>query len=141
MESLTNDPQKSHTKKRPGIFEDNGENYMDDQEVIQNENRLGNERQLPESDYKVVTSWPDASVKLGQASGVDFDTAGNVVVFHRGDRLWDHDTFDNRNVYRHQNSGPIEADTVLIIHPTSGKILHQWGKNMYVSHEVLIFLN
>ena len=69
-------------------------------------------------------------MKLGQASGVDFDTEGNVVIFHRGDRSWGYETFDNNNHFLQQDLGPIQSDTVYVIHPVSGQLLHQWGRNM-----------
>lgn len=28
--------------------------------------------------------------KLGQISGLTFDNSGNIVVFHRGTRVWDY---------------------------------------------------
>lgn len=127
-------PSKSHTtKKRPGAVTEPLQN--DEGAESEDLSSLGDfrgdaGRKLPDSDYKVVSNWPDASVKLGQATGVDFDTTGNVVVFHRGDRTWDSDTFDNQNAYKHRNLGPIHEDTVLIIHPTSGILLHHWGKDM-----------
>jgi peptidylamidoglycolate lyase len=80
--------------------------------------------------YHVVPSWPEASVKLGQASGVDFDTEHNVVIFHRGDRQWGYETFDLKNNFLQKDLGPIQSNTVYVIHPTSGKVLHEWGSNM-----------
>lgn len=48
-----------------------------------------------------------------------------ILIYGRG-----YDTFDSRNYYTQRNLGPIKVDTVLIIHPTNGKILHKWGKDM-----------
>ncbi|PSN54611.1 Peptidyl-alpha-hydroxyglycine alpha-amidating lyase 1 [Blattella germanica] len=41
------------------------------------------------STYKLTQNWPDPSKKLGQLSAVSIDADGNIVVFHRGDRVWD----------------------------------------------------
>lgn len=141
----------SHSKKRPGIefsvtpglgmgsssagVDEMQPNRMDDIAG----NRIDGGRALKVSKYKAVDSWPDRSVVLGQASGVDFDTAGNVVVFHRGDRVWDYHTFDARNNYLQKEKGPIKDDTVLIIDPKSGKLLHSWGKDMfYMPHDITV---
>jgi hypothetical protein len=124
---------KSHAKKRPGASTEPVSTMIDEyasDPESSTYNRLDSGRKLRDSDFKVVTNWPDAAVKLGQASGVDFDTEGNVVVFHRGDRVWDGQTFDQRDNYRQKDLGPIKSDTVLIIHPKTGKILHQWGRDM-----------
>jgi len=124
---------KSHAKKRPGASTEPGssDQYTSDPEFAEEDtNRQDGGRKLRDSEYQAVATWPDSSVKLGQASGVDFDTEGNVVVFHRGDRVWGGDTFDQRNNYRQRDLGPIKTDTILIIHPQSGKILHQWGRDM-----------
>jgi len=61
-------------------------------EVDGGDNNPGDDRMdrqfITNSDYHVVENWPTPQVKLGQASGTDFDLHGNVVVFHRGDRVW-----------------------------------------------------
>lgn len=137
----------SHSRKRPGIeftssttgvgggMDDMQTNPMDDFTG----NRVDSGRALELSKYKEVSNWPDKSVVLGQSSGVDFDTAGNIVVFHRGDRVWDYHTFDNRNNYAQKEKGPIKADTVLIIDPSSGKMLHSWGKDtFYMPHDITV---
>ena len=42
-----------------------------------------------------VPDWPPKATadQLGQLSGVAIDSYGNAVVFHRGDRTWNMDTF------------------------------------------------
>lgn len=134
--SMTPSTERSHSKKRPGIeFNrrpddsagiDASTSWSDDL----NTNRIDGGRALKLSQYKEVANWPDSSVVYGQPSGVDFDTAGNVVVFHRGDREWNYHTFDTNNNFQQRDLGPIKTDTVLIIDPASGKLLHKWGKNM-----------
>ena len=50
---------------------------------------------LPGSDLSVVADWPskDTEKRLGQISGVAIDIYGNAVIFHRGDRTWNAQTF------------------------------------------------
>lgn len=89
--------------------------------------------------YSVVPDWPDVSVKLGSVSAVTFDVDGNVVVFHRVDRLWDANTFDISNVYTQQSKGPITGFTVLALDKTTGKVVYKWGKNtFYMPHGLTI---
>jgi len=39
--------------------------------------------------------WPSAVQALGQPSGADVLPSGDVVIFHRGDRIWDANSFDD----------------------------------------------
>lgn len=45
------------------------------------------------SNLRLVTDWPSLTSleasKLGQVTGVSIDSMGQVVVFHRGGRIWD----------------------------------------------------
>ncbi|ODN03814.1 Peptidyl-glycine alpha-amidating monooxygenase B [Orchesella cincta] len=137
----------SHSKKRPGIeFNSTPKLGVSDEEPGNGDTTThrfvvygGGGRSLKESTFKAINSWPDSSITIGQASGVDFDTAGNIVVFHRGDRVWDYHTFDARNNYAQKEKGPIKTDTVLIIDPSSGKLLHKWGKDLfYMPHDITV---
>lgn len=69
-------------------------------------------------------------MKLGAVTAVSFDKAGNVVIFHRVDRIWDQTTFNTANVYQERNRGPIKENTVLGLEPDSGQVLYEWGKNL-----------
>lgn len=40
-------------------------------------------------DYNEVPGWPIGSNQFGQISGVDVDRDGNIVIFHRGNHVWD----------------------------------------------------
>lgn len=41
--------------------------------------------------YDIVKGWPKLGEEhLGQVSGVALDSKGNVIVFHRGNRVWDY---------------------------------------------------
>ena len=37
---------------------------------------------------ELVSDWPVGGQKLGQVGGVAIDTKSNVVVLHRGNRIW-----------------------------------------------------
>ncbi|KAH8372254.1 hypothetical protein KR093_010770 [Drosophila rubida] len=89
--------------------------------------------------YVYQNEWPANDVKLGAVTAVSFDQAGNVVIFHRVDRIWDSNTFNNSNVYQERNKGPIKESTVLGLEPESGKVLYEWGKNLfYMPHGLSI---
>ena len=53
-------------------------------------------KSLPGSDFSVVPNWPSTATatSLGQISGVTIDIYGNAVIFHRGDRTWNGNTFN-----------------------------------------------
>lgn len=82
--------------------------------------------------FSVVESWPDATKKLGQLSAVSFDVNGNIVVFHRGDRVWDGNTFLTNHVYNQHALGPISQPAVVVFSVSSGLVLDEWGSNMWV---------
>jgi peptidylamidoglycolate lyase len=80
--------------------------------------------------FSVIESWPDAAKKLGQLSAVSFDADGNIVVFHRGDRVWDGNTFLSNNVYNQRAMGPISQPTVVVFNTSSGSVVEEWGSSM-----------
>ncbi|EDW01452.1 peptidyl-alpha-hydroxyglycine alpha-amidating lyase 1 isoform X1 [Drosophila grimshawi] len=89
--------------------------------------------------YVYQNAWPANSVKLGAVTAVSFDRAGNVVIFHRVDRIWNQMTFDRSNVYQERNRGAIMDNTVLGLEPETGKVLYEWGKNIfYMPHGLSI---
>lgn len=69
-------------------------------------------------------------VKLGSVTAVSFDKDGNVVIFHRCDRVWEQDTFSNNHEFRKRNKGPIRDSTVLALERETGKLVYEWGKNL-----------
>jgi len=80
--------------------------------------------------YVYQNAWPENDVKLGAVTAVSFDRAGNVVIFHRVNRIWTQRTFDNANVYQERNKGPIKDNTVLGLAPDTGNVVYAWGKNL-----------
>lgn len=76
-----------------------------------------------------MNDWPDASVKLGQVSGVALDNEGQLLVFHRASNVWDANTFTNRDVYQGIGEPPIPHPTVLVFNDT-GELVDMWGQNL-----------
>ena len=49
-----------------------------------------------QASYHQVNNWPvpETMSRVGQPSGIAIDIYGNPTVFHRGDRIWDGNTFN-----------------------------------------------
>ncbi|XP_075165964.1 peptidyl-alpha-hydroxyglycine-alpha-amidating lyase 1 [Haematobia irritans] len=89
--------------------------------------------------YVYQSSWPQMDVELGSVTAVSFDKAGNVVLFHRCDRIWDQNTFSLKNEFLERRKGPIRNNTVLALERNSGKLVYGWGKNLfYMPHGLTI---
>ena len=74
--------------------------------------------------YEVVHGWPQMPEGriLGQATGVDVDSSGNVYVFHRSGRPW-----------TNEPALPfISGPTVEVFEVASGRHLRSWGANLFV---------
>ncbi|XP_007486291.1 peptidyl-glycine alpha-amidating monooxygenase isoform X4 [Monodelphis domestica] len=83
--------------------------------------------------------WPGVYLLPGQVSGVALDSDGNLVIFHRGDHIWDGNSFDSKFVYQQRGLGPIEEDTILVIDPNNAAVLQSTGKNLfYLPHGLSI---
>uniref|UniRef100_A0A8C0V4Z9 Peptidylglycine alpha-amidating monooxygenase n=1 Tax=Cyanistes caeruleus TaxID=156563 RepID=A0A8C0V4Z9_CYACU len=86
--------------------------------------------------------WPVLDLKLGQVSGLALDPEDNLVVFHRGDRVWDENSFDSKFVYQQRGLGPIEQNTILVLNPSNAKLLHSTGKSLfYLPHGLSVDKN
>lgn len=91
------------------------------------------------STYVYQPNWPDSGIKLGAVNAVTFDKDGNIVIFHRVDRIWGQNTFDIQNVYQERHLGPIDKNTVIAIDKKTGKSVYEWGKDMfYMPHGLTI---
>ncbi|XP_063309734.1 peptidyl-glycine alpha-amidating monooxygenase isoform X2 [Pelobates fuscus] len=91
------------------------------------------EEQVLDQDFHMeeVINWPGVNLKLGQVSGLALDANNNLVIFHRGDHIWDANSFDNTFVYQQRGIGPIEENTILVVNPNSSAILKSIGKNLF----------
>ena len=82
-------------------------------------------------DYKHVDNWPTSSRKLGAVSAVSLDVYRNVVVFHRGDRAWNAETFDAQNIFKQRYLGPIKENTIITFDRDTGNVINEWGSNLF----------
>ncbi|XP_039704311.1 peptidyl-glycine alpha-amidating monooxygenase isoform X18 [Pteropus medius] len=91
------------------------------------------EEEVLEQDFHVeeALDWPGVYLLPGQVSGVALDPKNNLVIFHRGDHVWDGNSFDSKFVYQQRGLGPIEEDTILVIDPNNAAILQSSGKNLF----------
>lgn len=89
--------------------------------------------------YLLQSSWPTPSRKLGTVSQVSFDLSGNVVVFHRGDHIWNAGSFDAiTNVYQGERV-PIKDNTLIAFNRTTGMVVYEYGKDLfYMPHGLTI---
>uniref|UniRef100_A0A2K6FPQ2 Peptidylglycine alpha-amidating monooxygenase n=1 Tax=Propithecus coquereli TaxID=379532 RepID=A0A2K6FPQ2_PROCO len=86
-----------------------------------------------EKDFHVeeALDWPGVYLLPGQVSGVALDLKNNLVIFHRGDHVWDGNSFDSKFVYQQRGIGPIEEDTILVIDPNTAAVIQSSGKNLF----------
>ncbi|XP_029421781.1 peptidyl-glycine alpha-amidating monooxygenase isoform X23 [Nannospalax galili] len=99
------------------------------------------EEEVLDQDFHVeeALDWPGVYLLPGQVSGVALDPKNNLVIFHRGDHVWDGNSFDSKFVYQQRGLGPIEDDTILVIDPSNAAILQSSGKNLfYLPHGLSI---
>ncbi|XP_043769649.1 peptidyl-glycine alpha-amidating monooxygenase isoform X15 [Cervus elaphus] len=99
------------------------------------------EEEVLEQDFHVeeALDWPGVYLLPGQVSGVALDPQNNLVIFHRGDHVWDGNSFDSKFVYQQRGLGPIEEDTILVIDPNNAAVLQSSGKNLfYLPHGLSI---
>ncbi|XP_023976707.1 peptidyl-glycine alpha-amidating monooxygenase isoform X4 [Physeter macrocephalus] len=83
--------------------------------------------------------WPGVYLLPGQVSGMALDPTNNLVIFHRGDHVWDGNSFDSKFIYQQRGLGPIEQDTILVIDPNNAAVLQSSGKNLfYLPHGLSI---
>jgi peptidylamidoglycolate lyase len=75
--------------------------------------------------YHAVTGWPrlPEGITLGQVSGVDVDSNGNVFVFHRAERFWGGEelTLDL-----------IPSPTIFVFNAETGDLIEWWGADTFV---------
>jgi hypothetical protein len=69
-------------------------------------------------------------IQLGQIAGLAFDKSGNLVVFHRANRVWDASTFAMDNTLT--DKSPIGSPTILTaeVSATSLSVRGKYGKSL-----------
>ncbi|KAJ0174145.1 hypothetical protein K1T71_010291 [Dendrolimus kikuchii] len=101
------------------------------------------DQHLPKDDIVLrpqeVKNWPQESLKVGQITGVSINSLGQPVIFHRGERIWVYGSFNDSFYYQYLDQGPISEDTVLVLDPHTGSVLHSWGANtFYIPHGLTV---
>ncbi|XP_003788981.1 peptidyl-glycine alpha-amidating monooxygenase isoform X3 [Otolemur garnettii] len=91
------------------------------------------EEEVLDRDFHVeeALDWPGVYLLPGQVSGVALDLNNNLVIFHRGDHVWDGNSFDSKFVYQQRGLGPIEEDTILVVDPNTATVIQSSGKNLF----------
>uniref|UniRef100_A0A2K5CAQ5 Peptidylglycine alpha-amidating monooxygenase n=1 Tax=Aotus nancymaae TaxID=37293 RepID=A0A2K5CAQ5_AOTNA len=104
--------------------------YKDKIPLLQQPKR--EEEEVLDQDFHMeeALDWPGVYLLPGQVSGVALDPKNNLVIFHRGDRIWAGNSFDSKFVYQQRGLGPIEEDTILVIDPNNAAVLQSSGKNL-----------
>ncbi|KAE9551417.1 hypothetical protein FO519_005372 [Halicephalobus sp. NKZ332] len=70
------------------------------------------------------------SKPLGEVSGVALDKDGNLLVFHRGDRVWDKDSFTSDFILNSDFS-PIKNSTIFKVDRSNGFVISEHGENQF----------
>ncbi|XP_054137107.1 peptidyl-glycine alpha-amidating monooxygenase isoform X5 [Melozone crissalis] len=102
------------------------------------------EAEILDQDFQIeeAVEWTGLDLKLGQVSGLALDPDNNLVVFHRGDHVWDENSFDSKFVYQQRGLGPIEQSTIIVLNPSNAKLLHSTGKSLfYLPHGLSVDKN
>lgn len=79
--------------------------------------------------YLLQSNWPTQTTTLGTVSQVSFDLNGNVVVFHRGENVWNQATFNTSNEYQGERV-PIKVNTLIAFNRSSGSVVYEYGKDL-----------
>uniref|UniRef100_A0A8C3T0M4 Peptidylglycine alpha-amidating monooxygenase n=1 Tax=Chelydra serpentina TaxID=8475 RepID=A0A8C3T0M4_CHESE len=121
------------------IMMTHGHHHEDESSSLKQPKR--EEEEVLDQDFHIeeAVDWPGVNLKLGQVSGLALDPKNNLVIFHRGDHVWDGNSFDSRFVYQQRGLGPIEQNTILVIDPSNADVLDSTGKNLfYLPHGLSI---
>ncbi|XP_072778269.1 peptidyl-glycine alpha-amidating monooxygenase isoform X13 [Taeniopygia guttata] len=135
--SLLHQNKKEEEKKLDQETKDNDATYL-----LQEAKK--EEAEILDQDFHIeeAVEWPGLDLKLGQVSGLALDPENNLVVFHRGDRVWDENSFDSKFVYQQRGLGPIEQNTIIVLNPSNAELLHSTGKSLfYLPHGLSVDKN
>ncbi|XP_022191867.2 peptidyl-alpha-hydroxyglycine alpha-amidating lyase 1 [Nilaparvata lugens] len=94
-----------------------------------------------EEAYTEDQDWLKDLPALGQVSGVTVDANGLVYIFHRGDRVWGSQTFDNQERLQDNERlrGPIANYTIIVHDPSTRTTVIRWGQNLfYMPHGITV---
>ncbi|XP_005094514.2 probable peptidyl-alpha-hydroxyglycine alpha-amidating lyase pgal-1 [Aplysia californica] len=69
---------------------------------------------------------------LGQVSSVGVDSNGDLFVFHRADRPWTAETFEDfKDTLSENFKSPIQKETIYKLNPVTGKVITKLGANFF----------
>uniref|UniRef100_A0A914XQF4 peptidylamidoglycolate lyase n=1 Tax=Plectus sambesii TaxID=2011161 RepID=A0A914XQF4_9BILA len=75
---------------------------------------------------------------LGQVTGLGVDSEQRLHVFHRCSRVWDQTSFDDQEKFN-PAKGAINASTIIVVDPETGKVLEKRGADrFYMPHGLTV---
>lgn len=78
------------------------------------------------------------SKPLGQVAGLALTPDNKLIVFHRGDRVWNEFSFDKNDQFN-STLGPIKNSTIYVIDPKTGTVESEHGADMfYMPHGITV---
>lgn len=84
-------------------------------------------------------SWPFGMKMFGQITAVDVDEQERIVIFHRGNHVWNELSFDKDERFQLINKGPIAVSTIVTLDPKTQHIVDEWGNGLfYLPHGLTI---
>nr|XP_022335017.1 peptidyl-glycine alpha-amidating monooxygenase B-like [Crassostrea virginica] len=87
---------------------------------------------------EMVPHWPGNDVKVGQVGGIAVDSNNEVVIFHRGSRTWQYNSFDENNRFI-DPTGAIKENTLVRVDPVTGHAIDSFGAGrFYMPHGLTI---
>ncbi|KAL0134562.1 hypothetical protein PUN28_001391 [Cardiocondyla obscurior] len=127
-------------RDRGSLIQPNNQQNTNEGLYIKTDSQVVKEQPVITDTVNKTVTWDaqwGAQLKLTQASAVSIDPNGNIAIFHRGDRVWGQDSFDNENKFN-SNKGPIMQNTIILL-DKNGRVISEWGKNMfYLPHGLTI---
>lgn len=123
---------RANQEQSAGYYEPNGYQVFIDENDVSPQNFNGLSNIDDESTFFELPS------SIGQTSGLAVDSNNNLVLFHRSSRVWDQYSFteDNR---LNSSLGAIPNATIAVMDPNTGKVLEEYGKNLfYLPHGLTI---
>uniref|UniRef100_A0A336LKU6 peptidylamidoglycolate lyase n=1 Tax=Culicoides sonorensis TaxID=179676 RepID=A0A336LKU6_CULSO len=89
---------------------------------------------------KEIKGWPSVPLKnIGQITAVSVNPDGNPVIFHRADRVWTAETFNDTDYYQFMPDGPIQGNTIITLDARDGSVIEERGRGLfYMPHGMTI---
>uniref|UniRef100_A0A7M5VDK8 Peptidylglycine monooxygenase n=2 Tax=Clytia hemisphaerica TaxID=252671 RepID=A0A7M5VDK8_9CNID len=114
--------------------------YPDDSDVTLAEMERKGSMYLHEHSFKEVDGWPKGlkAGQVGQIAGVEVNK-DHVIIFHRGGRKWDQNSFDAQNKLASALQEPISDDTLVWLDRHTGEFVKSMGAHLfYMPHGITL---